>query len=251
MPLPQPLALRPFHPLTDAPVLRSWIPDPTALMTWAGPNFTWPLTDAQLTAYAAEPGRHTWTAVSRTSTPADPPADPPGGTAGGAAADPPAGTPGITPGGTSADTAGGTGVGRPGGTAGGTADGPPLGAPADPAVGGTADGLQPGLQPGLPLGTPLGHISLADGRLGRVLIAPGARGRGLGEQLVTLAVSIAFDELVLPEIRLGVWSHNTAALRVYEKLGFRTTATLEAVEVVDGVPWSVHRMRLTAADRRQ
>ncbi|MFB8397623.1 GNAT family N-acetyltransferase [Streptomyces yangpuensis] len=227
MPLPQPLALRPFHPLTDAPVLRSWIPDPTALMTWAGPNFTWPLTDAQLTAYAAEPGRHTWTAVSRTSTPADP------------------------PGGTSGGTAGGTGVGRPGGTAGGTADGPPLGAPADPAVGGTADGLRPGLQPGLPLGTPLGHISLADGRLGRVLIAPGARGRGLGEQLVTLAVSIAFDELVLPEIRLGVWSHNTAALRVYEKLGFRTTATLEAVEVVDGVPWSVHRMRLTAADRRQ
>ncbi|WP_046778603.1 GNAT family N-acetyltransferase [Streptomyces yangpuensis] len=202
MPLPPPLALRPFHPPTDTPVLRSWIPDPTALMTWAGPNFTWPLTDAQLTAYAAEPGRRTWTAVCRTATTAD----------------------------------------APNATAGS--------APGCPA-GGLADGTADGLQPGLPLGTPLGHISLADGRLGRVLIAPGARGRGLGGQLVTLAVSIAFDELALPEIRLGVWTHNTAALRVYEKLGFRTTAILDAVEVVDGVPWSVRRMRLTAADRRQ
>ncbi|MET9639189.1 MULTISPECIES: GNAT family N-acetyltransferase [Streptomyces] len=166
MDLPQPLALRPFHPAADAPTLRSWLSGPTDLMTWAGPNFRWPLDDAQLIAYAAEPGRRTWTGVS-------------------------------------------------------------------------------------PDGTPLGHVSLADGRLGRVLIAPGARGRGLGERLVSLAVSVGFDELALPEIALGVWTHNTAALRIYEKLGFRTTATLEAVETVDGTPWSVHRMRLTASDRRQ
>ncbi|MFJ9945956.1 GNAT family N-acetyltransferase [Streptomyces erythrochromogenes] len=166
MKLPQPLTLRPFRPADDAPVLRSWVPGPLDLMTWAGPHFTWPLDDAQLAAYAAEPGRRTWTAVS-------------------------------------------------------------------------------------PDGTPLGHVSLADGRLGRVLIAPGARGRGLGRRLVSLAVSLGFDELALTEIGLGVWTHNTAALRIYEKLGFRTTETLEAVETVDGVPWSVHRMRLTASDRRQ
>ncbi|MFG2342113.1 GNAT family N-acetyltransferase [Streptomyces yangpuensis] len=210
MTLQRPLALRPFHPPTDAPVLRSWIPDPAALMTWAGPNFTWPLDDAQLDAYAAEPGRRAWTAVSPDAITDD--------------------TPDGTPGRTAGPTAGGPGNGTPGRTAGGTADG-------------TADGL--------PLRTPLGHISLADGRLGRVLIAPGARGRGLGEHLVSLAVSLGFDELALPEIRLGVWTHNTAALRVYEKLGFRTTETLEAVEVVDGAPRSVHRMRLTASDRRQ
>lgn len=117
MKLPQPLALRPFRPADDAPVLRSWVAGPLDLMTWAGPHFTWPLDDAQLAAYAAEPGRRTWTAVS------------------------------------------------PDGT---------------------------------PDGTPLGHISLADGRLGRVLIAPEARGRGLGESLVSLTVSLGFDELALP-----------------------------------------------------
>ncbi|MCX5585950.1 GNAT family N-acetyltransferase [Streptomyces erythrochromogenes] len=162
----QPLVLRPFRPADDAPALRSWVPGPVELMTWAGPHFTWPLDDAQLAAYAAEPGRRTWTAVS-------------------------------------------------------------------------------------PDAAPVGHISLVDGRLGRVLIAPEARGRGLGERLVSLAVSLGFDELALTEIALGVWTHNTAALRVYEKLGFRTTETLEAVETVDGMPWSVHRMRLTASDRRQ
>ncbi|MET9572709.1 hypothetical protein ACFYNW_31295 [Streptomyces virginiae] len=48
-----------------------------------------------------------------------------------------------------------------------------------------------------------------------------------------------------------MWTHNTAALRIYEKLGFRTTVTPEAVDRVDGVPWSAHQMRLTASDRRQ
>ncbi|MET9572710.1 hypothetical protein ACFYNW_31290 [Streptomyces virginiae] len=55
--LPRPLALRPFHPAADAPALRSRISGPTDLMTWAGAHFRRPLEDAQLTAYAAEPGR--------------------------------------------------------------------------------------------------------------------------------------------------------------------------------------------------
>ncbi|MFF8265683.1 GNAT family N-acetyltransferase [Streptomyces virginiae] len=139
-------------------------------MTWAGAKFRRPLEDAQLTAYAAEPGRRVWTR----------------------------GVPGRHP----------------------------------------ARATSPSF----------------DGRRGRVLIAPGARGRGLGERLLPLAVSatdVGFDEPALPEIGLGAWTHITAALRIYEKLGFRTTATLEAVETVDGVPWSAHRMRLTASDRRQ
>ncbi|MGW6939813.1 GNAT family N-acetyltransferase [Streptomyces xanthophaeus] len=59
-----PLTLRPFRPAEDSPLLRTWVTDPAALMTWAGPAFSWPLDDAQLADYAAEPGRHAWTAVS-------------------------------------------------------------------------------------------------------------------------------------------------------------------------------------------
>ncbi|MFE6846999.1 GNAT family N-acetyltransferase [Streptomyces sp. NPDC057686] len=161
---PAPLSLRPFRPADDAPALRRWITTRAELVTWAGPSFTWPLDDAQLTAYAAEPDRHTWTAAA-------------------------------------------------------------------------------------PDGRPLGHISVRGTRLGRVLIAPEARGRGLGETLLTLAVARAFDELGLPSLDLGVYTHNTAAVRLYEKLGFRTEQVLQDVEEVDGVRWSALQMRLTAPDR--
>ncbi|MCX5012671.1 MULTISPECIES: GNAT family N-acetyltransferase [unclassified Streptomyces] len=164
MTLPHLISLLPYRPAEDAPLLRTWVTTRTELITWAGPAFSWPLDDAQLAAYAADPGRHIWTAVS----------------------------------------------------------------PGNHRV---------------------GHVSVSGTRLGRVLIAPEARDQGLGRALVSQAVELCFGELALPEITLGVWAHNTAALRIYEKLGFRTEEILEGVEEVDGVPWTAVQMRLTAPDR--
>lgn len=159
-----PLSLLPYQPAQDAPLLRTWVTTRAELITWAGPSFAWPLDDAQLAAYAAEPGRHIWTAVS----------------------------------------------------------------PGNHRV---------------------GHVSVCGTRLGRVLIAPEARSKGLGRTLVSQAVDLCFGTLALPEISLGVWAHNTAALRIYEKLGFHTVDRLEGVEEVDGIPWTAVQMRLTAPDR--
>ncbi|MFD9723833.1 GNAT family N-acetyltransferase [Streptomyces sp. NPDC059072] len=166
MPTQPPLSLIPYRPATDGPLLRTWVTTRAELMTWAGPSFSWPLDEAQLTAYAAEPDRRIWTALS-------------------------------------------------------------------------------------PTGEPVGHVSLSGTRLGRVLIAPGARAHGLGSALVSRAVELCFDELRLPEITLGVWAHNTAALRIYEKLGFRTQQVIKDAEQVDGTPWSAVQMRLPAPDRSQ
>ncbi|MDX3541010.1 GNAT family protein, partial [Streptomyces sp. MB09-01] len=154
----------PHPPHEDGPLLRTWVKTPAELMTWAGPAFTWPLDDAQLAAYAAEPGRRTWTAVS-------------------------------------------------------------------------------------PGNHRIGHVSVAGTRLGRVLIAPERRAQGLGRALVSQVVDLCFGELGLPEISLGVWAHNTAAIRIYENLGFRTEQILKDVEKVDGTPWTAHQMRLTAPAR--
>lgn len=164
-----PLALRPFRP-ADSALLTDWISGPTELVTWAGPSFSWPLDEAQLAAYAAEPDRHTFTAVSADS-------------------------------------------------------------------------------------GPVGHISLrrhddAPGaRLGRVLIAPHSRGQGLGEHLLTLAIDRAFGELGLPRLDLGVYAHNTPAVRLYEKLGFRTHQVFKDVEQVDGVWWTALQMQLTSPNQ--
>ncbi|MFB7467548.1 GNAT family N-acetyltransferase [Streptomyces sp. NPDC056224] len=164
MTFPHLLSLHPYRPAEDAPLLREWVTTPAELMTWAGPAFTWPLDDAQLAAYAAEPSRHIWTAV-------------------------------------------------------------------------TPDRYR------------VGHVSVSGTRLGRILIAPDTRDMGYGRALVTQAVELCFGELGLPELSLGVWAHNTAAIRIYERLGFRTEEIIEDVEEVDGVPWTAHQMRLTAPGR--
>ncbi|MGR4882626.1 GNAT family N-acetyltransferase [Streptomyces sp. LARHCF249] len=161
---PQLLSLLPYQPAEDAPLLRRWVTTRAELITWAGPSFSWPLDDAQLAAYAAEPERRIWTAVS-------------------------------------------AGNHR------------------------------------------VGHVSVSGTRLGRVLIAPEARDQGLGRALVSRAVDLCFGELALPEISLGVWAHNAAALQIYETLGFRTVERLAGVEEVDGVPWTAVQMRLTPPDR--
>lgn len=95
-------------------------------------------------------------------------------------------------------------------------------------------------------GDPVGHASLridADtARLGRVLVAPEARGRGVGADLLTEVLMVAFGPLDLRRVTLGVFAHNTSALGLYERLGFRKDGVIEDVERVDGQAWSAVQM---------
>jgi len=105
-----------------------------------------------------------------------------------------------------------------------------------------------------PDGRIVGHASLrsdADGvsaRLGRVLIAPDARGSGYGAALLTGVLTVAFARPGLERVELGVFSHNGNAVRLYERLGFRLDKVLADVERVDGQSWSSLEMSLTRAD---
>lgn len=80
-------------------------------------------------------------------------------------------------------------------------------------------------------GVPIGHAQLAyewhDGnaRLGRVAIAPDARGQGLARPMVALMVAEAFATPGIERLELNVYMFNTPAIRTYEALGF----TLEGV----------------------
>ena len=102
---------------------------------------------------------------------------------------------------------------------------------------------------------PLGHASLrfaGDGtaRLGRVLVAPQARGRGIASMMLPEILAHAFGPLGLESLNLGVYEHNTGALGIYERLGFTTYEVLKDVEHVDGVPWTALQMRLSSQDWR-
>ena len=99
-------------------------------------------------------------------------------------------------------------------------------------------------------GEAVGHASLrldADrpsGRLGRVLVAPGARGRGVGAAMLTQVLTQAFGELGLDRVELGVFTHNGTAVRLYERFGFTCDAVLRDVEHINGRGWSAMRMSL-------
>ena len=70
--------------------------------------------------------------------------------------------------------------------------------------------------------TPVGHAQLAyewrDGnaRLGRVAIAPDARGQGLARPMVALMIDEAFRAPGIERLELNVYMFNTPAIRTYQ-----------------------------------
>ena len=77
-------------------------------------------------------------------------------------------------------------------------------------------------------GEAIGHVELgaidrtnASLRIGRVLLAPAARGRGLGAELMRAALRKAFGEMGMYRVELGVFDVNQRAIACYEGVGFR------------------------------
>ncbi len=64
-----------------------------------------------------------------------------------------------------------------------------------------------------------------------IAVAPEARGLGIGSRLMAEAETIA-GELELAELKLEVVVENRAALRLYERLGYRVTTTTKAGPVL-------------------
>jgi len=74
----------------------------------------------------------------------------------------------------------------------------------------------------------VGHISLGQidkknksARVGKVLVGDtNARGKGYGQQMIKAILHIAFDDLDLHRVSLGVFDFNVPAILCYEKAGF-------------------------------
>jgi RimJ/RimL family protein N-acetyltransferase len=62
-------------------------------------------------------------------------------------------------------------------------------------------------------------------RIGRVLVAPAFRGRGIGGAMMRLALRKAFEEHRVHRVELGVFDVNPRAIALYEKLGFQRDGT--------------------------
>ena len=68
----------------------------------------------------------------------------------------------------------------------------------------------------------------------RILLGPNAKGRGYGTDACRGLLRFAFDELNLNKVYLYVLSHNLAAVKTFEKSGFRSEGTLQREFFVAG-----------------
>jgi RimJ/RimL family protein N-acetyltransferase len=80
-----------------------------------------------------------------------------------------------------------------------------------------------------------------------ILIGPAdARGKGYGTEATCLVLDHAFLSLGLASVRLGVFSFNPAAVRAYEKAGFKRAGTLRRNKLMGGKLWDTILMDAVA-----
>jgi RimJ/RimL family protein N-acetyltransferase len=67
---------------------------------------------------------------------------------------------------------------------------------------------------------------------------------------VRAALRVAFDERGMHRVGLGVFTHNTAAIGLYERLGFVREGVLREVVCVNGGWWSSIEMGMLEGEWR-
>ncbi|WP_325894160.1 GNAT family N-acetyltransferase [Grimontia sp. NTOU-MAR1] len=97
-------------------------------------------------------------------------------------------------------------------------------------------------------GVPIGYIDIyrvskSEVRLCRVLIAEtSARGKGLGKQLVSLALDVVTEDPRIRTVSLAVFAHNEIAVRCYTSLGFEMLCGETKVREFQEEDWTLYRM---------
>lgn len=105
-------------------------------------------------------------------------------------------------------------------------------------------------------GKTIGHISLGNidrgnksARIGKVLIGDkNFLGSGIGQMIMEEILKIAFKELKLHRVSLGVFDFNTSAIACYEKVGFVKEGLLRDSRKIGGEYWSLWEMSMLESE---
>ena len=98
----------------------------------------------------------------------------------------------------------------------------------------------------------IGYISLGQidninksARIGKVLVGnTKMRGRSIGKHMMKAVLHIAFDELKLHRVTLGVYDFNISAISCYEKIGFVKEGLLRESKRVGETYWNLWEMSM-------
>lgn len=105
----------------------------------------------------------------------------------------------------------------------------------------------------------IGHISLGrvdrvnkSARVGKVLVgSPEVRGKGIGSEMIKAVLIIAFEELGLHKVTLGVFDFNTSAICCYENVGFVREGFLRDARKNGDEYWNLIEMRILENEWRE
>lgn len=107
-------------------------------------------------------------------------------------------------------------------------------------------------------GNIVGHVSLGSiswknrsARITRVLIGDTSeRGKGHCHHMITAALKIAFDQMGLHRVCLGVYDDNISATKCYEKAGFITEGIQRDILWYHDAWWSMREMSILEKEWR-
>ncbi|WP_407334083.1 GNAT family N-acetyltransferase [Enterovibrio sp. 27052020O] len=88
------------------------------------------------------------------------------------------------------------------------------------------------------------RVSSSEYRLCRVLIASeNSRGKGWGKGMISLALSVAFEDPKITIVSLAVFEHNQIAIGCYRALGFHVMKNETKTREFQGEAWILLRMQ--------
>ena len=101
-------------------------------------------------------------------------------------------------------------------------------------------------------GEVVGHVELShidrenrSASISRLLVGdPAARGKGVGRQIVSRVLDVAFGEMALHRVDLYVLEFHVAALSMYKGLGFKTEGHLVEARRAGGKYWNAYYMAM-------
>lgn len=79
---------------------------------------------------------------------------------------------------------------------------------------------------------------------GFIIIDPKQRGKGYGKEMLSTALSYAFDILGVKKVTLGVFDNNPAAHKCYQSCGFRDVEYNEKYISFQGEDWGIYDMAI-------
>lgn len=104
----------------------------------------------------------------------------------------------------------------------------------------------------------VGHCQLlkisyknSNARIGRVLVgSPDCRGKGYGKELIRCLLDIAFKQLGLHRVDLGVFDYNHAAIKCYEDVGLKKEGLFRDISKLDDTYYSAYNMSILEHEYR-